>query len=122
MLAASPCFCRASRVPSLPSSHLASPVLFGLSFSGMITLLAQVLWWVGDVPLTCDLFLIASRCLQGALKGNIGVVKSAIAELTDETNVARGFSLLPMTWAFGLVVGFAIFAYSHLCSLIFLTT
>jgi MFS family permease len=76
----------------------------------------------GDVPLTCGLFLIASRCLQGALKGNIGVVKSAIAELTDETNVARGFSLLPMTWAFGLVVGFAIFAYSHLCSLIFLTT
>jgi len=32
-----------------------------------------------------------------------------MAELTDETNEARGFSLLLMTWAFGYVIGFAIF-------------
>jgi len=32
-------------------------------------------------------------------------VKSAMAELTDDTNEARGFSLLPMTWAFGFVIG-----------------
>jgi hypothetical protein len=46
-----------------------------------------------------------SRCLHGALKGNIGVVKSAMAELTDETNVARGFSLLLMAWSVGYVIG-----------------
>jgi hypothetical protein len=28
-----------------------------------------------------------------------------MAELTDETNVARGFSFLPMTWALGYVIG-----------------
>ncbi|KAH9980690.1 MFS general substrate transporter [Russula compacta] len=49
--------------------------------------------------------LVLSRCLHGAMKGNTGVVKSVIAELTDETNVAQGFSLLPMTWALGYVIG-----------------
>ena len=39
----------------------------------------------------------------------MGVVKSIIAEITDETNVARAFSLLPMTWAVGVVIGLAIF-------------
>ncbi|KAH9005484.1 major facilitator superfamily domain-containing protein [Lactarius hatsudake] len=28
-----------------------------------------------------------------------------VAELTDETNVARGFSMLPMTWSLGYVIG-----------------
>jgi MFS family permease len=60
---------------------------------------------VDDVPLTRNLFFIASRGMHGALKGNIGIVTSVIAELTNETNIARGFSLLPMTWAFGYVIG-----------------
>jgi hypothetical protein len=30
------------------------------------------------------------------MKGHIGAVKSMIAELTDETNVARGFSMAPV--------------------------
>jgi hypothetical protein len=65
-----------------------------------------------DVPLTRDLLSSPSRCLHGALKGTIGVVKSMISELTDETNVARGFSLLPTTWAFGGVIGLATLARS----------
>ena len=32
-----------------------------------------------------------------------------MAEITDETNVARGFSLLPMTWAIGVLIGFVSF-------------
>ena len=40
-------------------------------------------------------------------------MKCMTAELTDETNIARGFSLLPMTWAIGYVIGLAIFAYSR---------
>jgi len=40
------------------------------------------------------------------MKGNIGVVKSVMAELTDETNVARGFSILPMSTALGYIIGF----------------
>jgi hypothetical protein len=42
------------------------------------------------------------------MKGNTGTVKSAMAELTDDTNEARGFSLLLMTRAFAYVIGFAV--------------
>lgn len=63
----------------------ASVVLFGLSRS----------FWT----------IVFSRCLHGAMKGNIGVVKSAMIELTDETNIARGFSLLEMAWAVGYMIG-----------------
>ena len=57
-----------------------------------------------------------SRCLHGAVRGNIGTVKSAMAELTDDTNEARGFSLLPVTWAFGYVIGFAMISPSSTTS------
>ncbi|KAH8985282.1 MFS general substrate transporter [Lactarius akahatsu] len=49
--------------------------------------------------------LVFSRCLHGALNGNVGVMKSMLAELTDETNMARGFSLIPVTWAVGGTIG-----------------
>ncbi|KAH9023398.1 MFS general substrate transporter [Lactarius pseudohatsudake] len=49
--------------------------------------------------------IVFSRSLHGALKGYAGVVKSMMSELTDETNVARGFSMLPMTWSLGYVIG-----------------
>ena len=51
---------------------------------------------------------LTSRCLNGMLNGNIGVTKSMMAELTDETNMARGFSLIPIAWAAGSTVGFGI--------------
>jgi len=60
---------------------IVSCVLFGLSRS----------FWA----------LVLSRFLNGMLNGNIGVTKSMMAELTDETNMARGFSLIPITWAVG---------------------
>jgi hypothetical protein len=40
------------------------------------------------------------------LNGNIGVMKSMLAELTDETNMARGFSLIPVIWAVGGTIGY----------------
>ncbi|KAH9005454.1 MFS general substrate transporter [Lactarius hatsudake] len=49
--------------------------------------------------------LVLSRCLHGAMKGHIGAVISTIAELTDETNVARGFSMPPVAWSLGYVIG-----------------
>ena len=33
-------------------------------------------------------------------------MKSMMAELTDETNMARGFSLISVTWAVGSTIGF----------------
>src|SRR6266702_450151 len=47
-----------------------------------------------------------SRCFHGMLNGNMGVMKSMMAELTDESNVARGSSLISVTWAIGGVIGF----------------
>ncbi|KAH9054524.1 MFS general substrate transporter [Lactarius vividus] len=49
-------------------------------------------------------FSIAVVCM-GCLTGNIGVMKSMMAELTDETNMARGFSLIQVTWAVGSTIG-----------------
>jgi hypothetical protein len=40
------------------------------------------------------------------VNGNLGVIKSMIAELTDESNVARGFTLMPMARAVGYMIGF----------------
>ncbi|KIJ14374.1 hypothetical protein PAXINDRAFT_169773 [Paxillus involutus ATCC 200175] len=49
--------------------------------------------------------LVLSRCITGALNGNIGITKSVMGELTDETNRAQGFALWPMTWSFGNMFG-----------------
>ncbi|KZT07602.1 MFS general substrate transporter [Laetiporus sulphureus 93-53] len=49
--------------------------------------------------------LVASRCIVGALNGNIGVVKSMIGELTDSTNMAQGFALIPIVWSVGTTIG-----------------
>ncbi|KAH9005476.1 MFS general substrate transporter [Lactarius hatsudake] len=49
--------------------------------------------------------LVLGRALDGAFKGHVGTMKSMLAELTDETNAARGFSMLPMTWSLGYAIG-----------------
>ncbi|KAG8727360.1 hypothetical protein FRC11_013425 [Ceratobasidium sp. 423] len=49
--------------------------------------------------------LVFSRALSGALNGNIGVSKSMIVELTDETNQAQAFSLPPIIWSTGATLG-----------------
>ena len=55
---------------------------------------------------------LASRCLHGMLNGNVGVMKSMMAELTDESNMARGFSLISVSWAVGGTIGFGISFFS----------
>ncbi|KDR78787.1 hypothetical protein GALMADRAFT_244334 [Galerina marginata CBS 339.88] len=49
--------------------------------------------------------LVVSRCLTGLLNGNIGVMKSVMGELTDSTNRAEGFALMPVVWGFGATMG-----------------
>ena len=67
---------------------------------------------------------IFSRCFTGLLNGNIGmlsvklprlrstvyflpgVMKSVMGELTDSTNRAEGFSLMPVVWGFGATIGY----------------
>ncbi|KAA1093720.1 hypothetical protein PGTUg99_023156 [Puccinia graminis f. sp. tritici] len=49
--------------------------------------------------------LVVARCFAGIMNGNVGIVKSVLAEITDETNKARAFSLLPMSNAIGMILG-----------------
>ncbi|KAG2122761.1 major facilitator superfamily domain-containing protein [Suillus clintonianus] len=52
--------------------------------------------------------LILSRCAQGALNGNLGVVKCNMTEITDTSNMAQAFAWLPFAWAAGYTLGFLI--------------
>ncbi|EUC58978.1 MFS transporter [Rhizoctonia solani AG-3 Rhs1AP] len=49
--------------------------------------------------------LVVSRALSGALNGNVGVAKSMVVELTDETNQAQAFAFTPMVWSLGSTLG-----------------
>jgi len=39
------------------------------------------------------------------LSGNIGVMKSALGEITDASNIAEGFAFLPVVWSAGTTIG-----------------
>ncbi|PFH51079.1 hypothetical protein AMATHDRAFT_59768 [Amanita thiersii Skay4041] len=49
--------------------------------------------------------LALSQCLAGLLDGNIGVLRSVMGDLTDSSNRAQGFALLPIVWAVAATVG-----------------
>ncbi|KAG1745806.1 MFS general substrate transporter [Suillus paluster] len=49
--------------------------------------------------------LVISRCMCGVLNGNVGVMKTMMAELTDSTNMAQGFALIPIVWSIGFCLG-----------------
>jgi MFS family permease len=68
--------------------------LFGLSLSMFCFGLSKTFW-----------SLVISRCLNGALNGNIGVMKSMTAEMTDSTNMALAWALLPFAWSCGSTLG-----------------
>ncbi|KAJ2783442.1 hypothetical protein H4R18_001707 [Coemansia javaensis] len=63
-------------------------VLFGLSKS---------FWWA-----------LATRCLNGFFVGNGAVIKSATAELADDTNRPRMMAMLPLIWHVGVMGGAAV--------------
>ncbi|KAH7915290.1 major facilitator superfamily domain-containing protein [Hygrophoropsis aurantiaca] len=68
--------------------------LFGLCISMLAFGLSKTFW-----------ALVISRCICGMLNGNIGVMKSMMGELTDSTNMARGFSFMPIVWCVGATIG-----------------
>jgi len=46
--------------------------------------------------------LLISRCLQGVFNGNIGVSKTVMAEITDSSNIADAYALIPVVWMCGM--------------------
>ncbi|KAF8150888.1 member of major facilitator superfamily multidrug-resistance, DHA1 sub-family [Crassisporium funariophilum] len=49
--------------------------------------------------------LVLSRSLNGALNGNIGVIKSMMAEMTDTTNISKAYAYMPIAWSTGGTLG-----------------
>ncbi|KAJ7760704.1 member of major facilitator superfamily multidrug-resistance, DHA1 sub-family [Mycena maculata] len=68
--------------------------LLGLSISMFFFGLSRTFWG-----------LVLSRSLNGALNGNIGVIKSMMAEMTDSTNIAQAYAYMPIAWSTGGVLG-----------------
>ena len=50
--------------------------------------------------------VVICRSLQGAFNGNIGINRAMIAEITDATNIAQAFSLVPLVWGVGVCIGY----------------
>ena len=48
---------------------------------------------------------LIARALGGLLNGNIGVIKSIMGEMTDDTNIARAFAYQPIAWSTGSTLG-----------------
>jgi hypothetical protein len=48
---------------------------------------------------------ILGRALCGFLSGNIGVIKSFLTEITDDTNRGKGFSFMQLGWSLGTICG-----------------
>lgn len=88
--------------------------LFGLSLSMYCLGLSKTFWGavlrsVGPpLPrlLPSLLTMSYSRSLNGALNGNIGVLKCMLAEITDSTNYAQAYSYLPIAWSTGGTLGY----------------
>lgn len=49
--------------------------------------------------------LIISRFVAGMMNGNIAILQSIVAEITDPTNYADAVSLLPLSFAIGSIIG-----------------
>ncbi|KAJ7209782.1 member of major facilitator superfamily multidrug-resistance, DHA1 sub-family [Mycena pura] len=73
--------------------------LLGLSISMFCFGLSRTFW-----GLVLSIYS-RSRSLNGALNGNIGVIKSIVAEMTDSTNISLAYAYMPLSWSTGGVVG-----------------
>jgi hypothetical protein len=41
----------------------------------------------------------------GFLNGNVGTMKTMMGELTDSTNMAQAFAMIPVVWSLGGFLG-----------------
>lgn len=51
------------------------------------------------------LSMILARSISGLMNGNVAVLKSVLGEITDNSNQARCFVLLPVSFAIGSIIG-----------------
>jgi len=86
--------------------------LFGLSLSMFSFGLSTTYWGAAfrhvyktHQSLHPSLIIHRSRSLNGALNGNIGVIKSIVAEITDPTNLPQVYAYIPISWSTGGALG-----------------
>ncbi|KAJ6491890.1 major facilitator superfamily domain-containing protein [Mycena sanguinolenta] len=68
--------------------------LFGTTLSMLCFGLSRTFW-----------MLVVSRCLTGLLNGNVGIMKSVLADLTDRSNRAQAVAFVPIVWDLGSALG-----------------
>jgi MFS family permease len=54
---------------------------------------------------TSFLMAFTARILQGLMNGNLGIVKTCIAEVTDASNRAKAYSLIALAGGMGRIIG-----------------
>lgn len=104
---------------SASCSHLVNQLTYNLkaifwgSFSDKYGRRPIILMGLFGTALTNTLFgfsttyrwALITRTLCGAVNANIGIIRSMVGEMTDHTNHARAFSMLPLTMGVGSVLG-----------------
>lgn len=75
-----------------------------LLVSMMGTLVGHILFGIGIVTLNLPLMFI-SRAIDGITGGNISVVNSAIADVSDPKEKAKNFGLIGMAFGLGFIIG-----------------
>lgn len=48
---------------------------------------------------------VVTRMVNGLANGNLGIAKSYLREITDETNQAKCAGALSLAWGFGVIIG-----------------
>ncbi len=79
------------RRPVLLLSLLGAAIGYGLFGLGLV---------IGSVPL-----LFASRMFAGFMAGNLAVVKSIIADISDQKSIVKNFGLIGMGFGLGFILG-----------------
>lgn len=73
-------------------------ILFGLTF----TMITSILWGMSSsLPMA-----ITIRAIAGACNGNVGIIRTMVAELVPEKELQpRAFSIMPLVWGLGSIFG-----------------
>ena len=70
---------------------------------GMVGIMSTTLLWgfSKSLPLA-----VLARCLSGASNGNVGLMRTAVAELVPERELQpKAFSIMPLVWTIGSIFG-----------------